>query len=269
MGAMRDTRLIFVEGLMGSGKSTTAAFIARQVQRGGLPVRHLPEGGAGHAIRMMGELAHPFQPWRDVTSAQYRARSLGKWRAFAAEARRSAAVTVCDGQLFHGNMTDLLLMDAESAAIRAYVHDILAIVRDLRPALVYLYQDDLERALRTVCAARGRGWTRYQVSWKLRSPYGRRRHLAGFAGLVALYRAYRELTDATVAGLDIATLALENAAGDWPEYRRTILDFLRLPSVDGPDLAWLPAQPGSTKPWRRRFLLSGHVPVILRRPRAS
>jgi thymidylate kinase len=41
---MRNTRFIFVEGIMGSGKSTMAWFLTEQLQRHGIAARFLLEG---------------------------------------------------------------------------------------------------------------------------------------------------------------------------------------------------------------------------------
>jgi thymidylate kinase len=40
---MDRSRLIFVEGIMGSGKSTTARWLARLSRRAGIPARPVPE----------------------------------------------------------------------------------------------------------------------------------------------------------------------------------------------------------------------------------
>jgi hypothetical protein len=239
-----DTRLIFVEGVMGSGKSTTANFVARQLRRNGIPARYIFEGGERHVVRLMPDLPHPFKPWLDLTPDEFRARSLAKWRAFVAEAGQAEVVSVFDGQLFHGNMTDLLLMDASRDELRAYVGDVIAVVRDLNPVLIYLDQTDLEQALRRVFAERALRWPdfeEYQVGWKVPSPYGERRGLVGLDGLISIYRDYREMTDELFSLLDIARLGMENAGGAWPEYRRSILGFLGLPLVEDTDFSWLPA----------------------------
>ena len=60
---MRDTRFMFVEGLMGAGKSTTAAFLTAQFERQGLAERFLPEGPTvddpHHPLRVATDLPHP------------------------------------------------------------------------------------------------------------------------------------------------------------------------------------------------------------------
>src|SRR5438067_12649574 len=59
------------------------------------------------------------QPWLDITSAGLAERSLIKWQGFVAATQTRATAHVLDGQLFHGDLTNLILMDAGSAAIRS------------------------------------------------------------------------------------------------------------------------------------------------------
>jgi hypothetical protein len=239
----RQTGLIFVEGIIGAGKSTTASFIARQLQRNGISAHYVFEGGHHHPIRLMGDLPRPFTPWLDLTPTEYRARVHSKWRVAVARMLESGTVAVFDGQLFHGNMTDLLLMDSSREELAAYIRETLMITAKLRPLLVYLRQDDLEQGIQRVVAERGPAWGQYQINWKLASPFAERRRLAGLDGLVALYREFRTISDEMVADLGIDVLRIESSAGDWPDYRRQILAFLGLPPAEDTDRSWLPGPP--------------------------
>ncbi len=225
---MSSTRFIFVEGIMGAGKSTTAAFLTEQIRRTGGAARFMLEGPTldkpHHPLRVAPDLPHPNAAWRDVTVEDFIARSMEKWRTFARDARQSAATTVCDGLLFHGNMTDLLLMDAEPSVLQQYVAQVLD------PVVIYFYHTDVARALRVVCDARGHAWEAYQVDWKVASPYAVRRSLGGFDGLVHLYRDYRAICDDIFAQLALPKLAIHNE-GDWATYYQDILTFLHLPPV--------------------------------------
>jgi hypothetical protein len=228
---VRSAGIIFVEGIMGAGKSTTAEFLAERLMRSGIAARYLPEGPTvsepEHPLRVATTLPHPLQVWRDVSVEEYVALSLRKWRAYAREARDADAVTVCDGLLFHGNMTDLMLMDAGLPAMRRYVELLTATIRHLDPVVIYLRRPDIARALRAVCDERGREWETYQVGWKLSSPYAVRRSLRGFEGLVELYREYVAACDAIFAWLAPPKLAIRNER-DWPAHYRDIAAFLDL-----------------------------------------
>ncbi len=231
---MRDTRFIFVEGIMGSGKSTTAWFLTELLQQHSIAVRFLLEGPTvdepEHPLRLATALPHPNAVWLDVTIEEYMALSLRKWRAFAQEARQSATVTVCDGLLFHGNMTDLMLMNASPERLRAYVAQIIETISDLNPVVIYFSHPDIARVLRRICDARGSKWETYQINWKVLSPYGREHSLQGFDGLVQLYQSYCAICEDIFAQLALLKLAIRNE-GDWAKYYEEILSFLQLPAL--------------------------------------
>src|SRR5687767_4764371 len=148
---MLQTKLIFVEGIIGSGKSTTARFLTERLGQQQIAAQYICDGGQGHPIRVSGSLVHPLQVWRDLTADQFIAHSLRTWQDFVREARQSDSVTVCDGQLFHGNMTELLLLHADPIVLQAYVGQVVDILYDLAPVLIYLYQADVGQALRAIC----------------------------------------------------------------------------------------------------------------------
>jgi hypothetical protein len=216
-------RLVVVEGIMGSGKSTTVHYIAAQLQRADRRAEPVTEAALPHPVRATDGLPHWYQPWLDVSPAELADRSLAKWQHFVGVTLAGGTVPVIDGQLFHGDLTNLFLMDAGSAAIVDYSRALENIIRPLTPLLVYFYQEDVEHAVRTISAQRGPEWVKYQVDWKLQAPYCRRRGLAGLDGLIALYKDYRTLTDALFAGLGLAKLAIENSQQTWPVYYERIM----------------------------------------------
>jgi hypothetical protein len=226
---MRRTKAIFIEGIIGSGKSTTARFLNTYLNQHQIAAQFMPEGGHDHPLRLSSTLPHPFQVWSDMTIDQFITHSLDKWRAFVQMAQCSESVTVFDGQLFHGNMTDLLLMNADPLVLRNYISQVIDQLQTLTPVLIYFYQANVAQALRVVCDTRGSEWETYQVNWKLPSPYGRQRGLAGFVGLVDLYQDYRGISDTISASLPIPTLKIDNTEGKWTAYYREILTFLELP----------------------------------------
>jgi len=230
---MRTTRFIFVEGMMGAGKTTAAEFLTDRLHRHGIAARFLPEGPTTaqrtHPLRIGPMLSPVRTAWYDMTIEEYGALSLEKWRAFAHTAEASTAVTVCDGLLFHGNMTDLLLMDADRQVLHRYVTGVVESIRALNPTLIYLRHADVARALRAVCDERGGEWEAMQIAWKVGSPYGVRRGLQGFEGLIALYRQYGATCDDFFAQLALPKVRVVRD-GDWARGYGDILAFLELRS---------------------------------------
>jgi len=214
---------------MGSGKSTTMRLIAKRLQQAGHEALSVHERTDPHPVRATDELEHWFEPWRDVTPAQLAERALAKWRAFVEVTRKGSVIPIVDGQLFHGDLTNLLLMEAEPALIADYVRRLVAVIEPLRPLIIYLWQHDVDKAIRTVCAERGDEWIKYQIDWKLKGPYSVRRGFANLDGLIALYRDYRRLTDGLFAQLPLDKLAIENSGRDWIAYEQLIFDAFQPP----------------------------------------
>ena len=229
-------RLVIVEGIMGSGKSTAARGLAARLNDAGHPARPLTEKKFPHPLRATDDLAHWFQPWLDVTPAELASRNLAKWRQFVQSGLESGTVaTALDGQLFHGDVTHLFLMEAGDGFIAEHIDAVQEIARPMAPLVIYLYQADVDRAIRTVGAERGDEWLKAQLDWKLGFPYARRRGLAGLEGLIEMYKDYRRLTDQLFAALALDKLAIETSGGDWPAYGAAMYRALGLPEHAGTD----------------------------------
>ncbi|MDM0013857.1 hypothetical protein QTH87_15575 [Variovorax sp. J22P168] len=220
--------LVIVEGIMGSGKSTTMRLVAKALAEAGRPALAIHERTDPHPVRATDELRHWFEPWLETTVQGLAGRAVSRWASFAEEVRGGAAVPVLDGQLFHGDLTHLFLMEASFDQLAAYCERVAGCIAPLHPLVVYLRQEDVERAVRTICAERGDAWVKYQVDWKLKGPLAVRRRLSGLDGLIALYEEYRTLTDALFDRLSLDKIVIENSERDWKRYDRQILGRLGL-----------------------------------------
>jgi hypothetical protein len=218
------SRLVIVEGIMGSGKSITVLRLADRLRTLGVSASGITEGTSPHPIRFDWDV-----PWADMPATQLAESSAARWRAYANSASMSESMSVVDGQLFHGNLTSLFLLDADMALMLGYIHDVVAAIEPLRPLLIYFHQDDVDRAIRAIGTERGDAWVTYQIDWKLASPYAVRQGLAGLEGLIELYRDYRRLTDQLYTGLDIPKISIENSGKEWAKYEEIIDAILMNP----------------------------------------
>jgi hypothetical protein len=221
-------RLVIVEGIMGSGKSTTTLNVAQRLDASGIPAVGITEGVSPHPIRFDWDVR-----WEAMPPAELARSCIAKWRAYVDRslAEDQIRVSIVDGQLFHGNITSLFLLEADRAMIADCCSQIVSVIEPLNPLLIYLRQDDVDRAIRVVSAERGETWVSYQVDWKLQAPYARRRGLTGLDGLIALYREYRALTDQLFADLVIPKISIETSRQEWATYDAIIDRALMDPDV--------------------------------------
>jgi hypothetical protein len=230
---MDRSRLIFVEGIMGSGKSTTARWLARLFRRAGMPARPVPEARP-HPTNVFRALPHWRQPWLDLTAEELVNRSYANWQAFVTRALSDPHIFVFDGQLFHGDFTCLFLMACTPDFLHQYVRTVLQLAQPLNPIIIYCYQANVAQALDRIGTQRGQGWVASQVDWKVASPYAQQRGYVGIEGWKQLYQDYREVTDMCLQTLPIPKIALETSAGEWSSYQMRICKFLDLPFLPEP-----------------------------------
>jgi hypothetical protein len=225
--------IVIVEGIMGSGKTTTVLGITDRLKTSGISALGITEGVNPHPIRFDWNM-----PWEEMPPAQLADASVARWQDYADHALISGCTHIVDGQIFHGNLTSLFLLNADMDLMQGYVSDVISAIKPLRPFLIYFHQDNIDQAIRTIATERGDAWVQCQINWKLGSPYAVGRGLAGLNGLIELYRDYRRLTDHLYLRLDIKKVRIENSGQEWSKYEE-IIDHL-LANPDGLN-AWLSA----------------------------
>jgi hypothetical protein len=231
------TRLVLIEGLPGSGKSTTAQWVARQLERQGRAAEWFYEMQKPHPVTGAVRASHA--SWQ-----AYFTDRLASWAAFTAARRSADTVTVLEGALLQDPIVILRRRDVAPAVITAFVEKVAEFVQPLDPALVYLAQPAPGEAFRATCARRGAWWTLFHIARFDGSPYARARGLAGLDGLVHYWREHTALSDRLAERLPFRRLLVDPRQGDWPWRRRAIGGFLGLPAmtdepVAGADLAGL------------------------------
>jgi thymidylate kinase len=230
---MRQTKLILVEGIPGSGKSTMGQYLESHIAAAGVPVTWWYEEQKGHPLYIFDDEAS----LRDVV-ADLRAGRFGKlvdaalikWGRFAEETARGDAVVILDSCLFGYLTWSLFPQEAPVDLIARYVLDVGRIIRDTMPCLICLYQEDVARTLTRLCETRGRSWTDAFVKSAEQAPYHKRRNLRGFAGLVAYWTDYQAFTKRCFETVGGAKLQIDGSAGDWSHYQEQIRQLIELPS---------------------------------------
>jgi thymidylate kinase len=228
---MLDTRLIIVEGVMGSGKSTLSKTIARCLRHHHYQSKHVPESFREHPTSVTRTLTHWQKIWIEHTPDTFIAQSQHYWSTFIETALQTRSIYVFDGQFFHGDMTGLFIANTSRPQLVDYIERLVEIIQPLRPVFIYLYQTDVARGLERTVAVRSKNWLRRQVAWKVDSPYCAQRSYAGIPGWIQLYRDYRQLTDELYTRLPKPKLAVENSAGTWEQDQQQVLAFLDLEGV--------------------------------------
>ncbi len=230
---MRDTKLILIEGIPGSGKSSLAQFIAHTLAHQGIACRWWYEEENNHPLYVFHDQASLLHTIDALANGRYRevmAAALEKWKAFAQNSQSSETVVILDGCLFGYLTWSLFPLDIPAEEIQSYLSQIKQIILPIHPCLIYLYQQDTAQALEKICERRGGETGSRLIAQATLSTYGQRRGLQGFDGMVAYWKDLRSLIEAAFSRFDVSRLPLENAAGRLACIRA---NCLRLPRPSG------------------------------------
>jgi deoxyadenosine/deoxycytidine kinase len=231
---MLHTKLVVVDGLPGSGKSTTGQWLKLQLDRNGIAARWLHEADVPHPLWWYNHWdgTQYLPPDFDHISMETFIRtSLEKWRNFVTLAGTASEINIVESVFFQNAVAIFLMGDARPTRLMAYAHQVQTIISGLNPVLIYFYQADVALALRRICNLRGQDFENELLMNMERFPYLRRRGLTGLDGVTMLWQEIQKLTDLLFEEYTIAKLALETSGENWSSYQQQILDFLGLPYI--------------------------------------
>ncbi len=169
------TNLIIVEGLPGSGKSTTAAMIAEELKKNGNRVFCFDEGEE-----------HPAD-YKDYDFPDFeteREKMLEKWREFVCGCDRNA-VYVFNCVFLQNPMCETMMrFDMGYEQSRAYIAEIAEIIRPLNPVIVYIDRPDIRADIDRVLDERGDDWLNAVIGYHVDQGYGKKNGLSGYDGYI-------------------------------------------------------------------------------------
>lgn len=217
-----ESRLIFIDGISGSGKTSTGQFLYRQCILNDLDATFLHEF----------HIPHPIHEWSLTDPAKWIDVTLDHWRTFVNDTNNSTNIVIMDSALFQGTMAVLLELDVDRDTILNYAIQVPEIIKPLNPALIYFYQNDFREALLKIYNEREERIKIKKDNYVRTIKYGQNRQLYGHEGYMQFVEELRNISNELVSKYDISKICIENSQGDWKDYHQQIMEFLSLPYIE-------------------------------------
>ena len=220
---MAVPRLILVEGMIGSGKTTTAGYLADWLSRRGEDVRAFDEGAADHPIRTRRVDELLAAPAPDDPGAY----SAGQWRRLAERCLRDEQTVILESIFLQNSVMSAFIDGAPVAAVTDICAEIQRQAAPAEPFLVYLRPTDTAAAIARVHEARGEPWSSRNVTYVQDCPWARRRNLRGRDAVVRLYQAWDPVASELFDRYPFGKLMVPDPHHDWPASLRAICAAVR------------------------------------------
>jgi hypothetical protein len=195
------TRLILIEGMIGSGKTATAIGVGDWLARQGEEVRVFCEGAADHPIRTRAEdrlraAASPPGPGQAGDGGivgRPGVYAAAQWRRLAGRCLAAGQTIIVEGSFLQNSVMPVFIDGAPARRLDEIFTSIVRQVAPARPLLVYLRPADIAAAIARVHRTRGEPWSSRNVAFVENSLWARRRDLQGQHAVVELYRAWEPI----------------------------------------------------------------------------
>lgn len=210
------TNLIIVEGLPGSGKSTTASMIAEQLSKKGKKVICFDEGTKEHPADYFDYNFSSFEQEKKLI--------LEKWNSFVNNYDENT-IYIFNCIFLQNPMSETMMKFGLSYNDSLdYISRISEIIKPLNPIIIYIDELNVKSSIDKVVEERGNDWLDYVVEYHTSQGYGKQNNLIGYLGYIECLeeRKKRELNILKSIDLDSYIISQDIKVSEFAQLYKSV-----------------------------------------------
>ena len=228
---MIDTRLILIEGVPCSGKSTTAEILAKDISSEGIQVNCFLEWSEDNPIFIgkMENLAEIISTTKARETDVFR-----QWTNFVHHARQHDAINIIESRFWQTNGMYLYLSGHSEEDVLKSTSQLTSIIVELNPVLIYLAPADIEALHAHVAREKNQKWREAgrEGSWEEwgnriyeQQEWFTRRSLTSKA-MARFFDEWAAITDRLFIEFPFGKIKIKDPQMDWERTMDLISDFI-------------------------------------------
>jgi hypothetical protein len=211
--------------MIGSGKTTTASWVANWLTRLGEDARAFCEGAADSPIRTRAVdrlvAADPQAPGPPGSARDDEAAggpgvyAASQWRRLAERCLRDRQTIILESIFLQNSVMPAFIGCAPAGTVDGIFNTIVRQAAPAEPLLVYLRPTDLAATIARAHDTRGEPWSSRNLAFVESSPWARRRHLHGQDAVVKLYQAWETIVTQLYDRYTFAKVMVTDPQHEW------------------------------------------------------
>lgn len=212
---MLNTKLIIIDGIPGSGKSTTGQRIKDRMDALGIPNRFYHEMEDNHPLRVYDKI---YESLADPEEAEEFISKVERlFSRFVQDRNALEEVTIIESWLFQDTISFAYNTGMAHERILGFAASLQEILSEMKPVLIYYYQVEVERNWRWICEVRGPAFAHDRCGLYTDEDFKQ-------AGI--MWGSNQEFVHGIVQKWEIPKLIIKNENYLWDQYVRSVMNFL-------------------------------------------
>jgi tRNA uridine 5-carbamoylmethylation protein Kti12 len=218
---MMDNRLILVEGLPGTGKSTMAQYIWLESKKNNIDIEYICERQKNHPVET------EYNSF-DVNVKKYIDDSLKSWSTLVDRIVTEDKKLILDGSFIQHQINCLIFADETVEIINAYIMRLCETIKKLNPILIYLNYTDTDEAILNACTVKGERWSNNVANFLSKIAFSKNRGLTDKEAMFTFFKYRHDIEIKLLSMFDIEKLIIDVQNKSYDERRIKVCEKLKL-----------------------------------------
>jgi hypothetical protein len=213
---MNETKLILIEGLPGAGKSTTCGYLGEHFREQGQACRWYLEADKAHPLDFselkLKDLSEELPPL---------------WQTFVDHLMSEKILAVVESRLWQNTALFMYMSEYSIAEILAVHQLVWKELSAVAPALIYLYQPDVENAMQRLYQERDRAIVAKDIAFTSHYPWFQNRGWNNFDGWIEFFTEWQAVAEILYQDFPYRKAKIENPQADWDQSYQQMIGFVQ------------------------------------------
>jgi energy-coupling factor transporter ATP-binding protein EcfA2 len=214
-------KLILIEGMSGSGKSTAAQYLALAISQSGSKSDWYHEEQTNHPI-------YTEEYDRYLESGQvnkFVTKILSNWEKFLANTGEDSVAHIFEAQILQAVAASILWSGYDEGVIKQTLSQLSDLLAGTHYTFFFLHTGNPELILNNSFKRRGKAWKNWYIDFFNKSGYSKQTARHGIDGLSEFWKEIYQIGCWYYDRLTSSKLLVDITNQDWAAYKKKLLDF--------------------------------------------